>query len=707
MSLPCLAFAKNGGVLQDLSSLVHNGRPAGEGTEFELHFEGNSSISTAELRRMADEELQRFAEAGFSKSGVDDAAFRIEIDYRKMGYPAARVDYRYDDAARPRQVFFYVFEGNRVMVTRVNFSGNSFFDTPQLLSFNPELAELIRKDVPFPLVEEELSDMTAGMQAMYLAEGFIDCVVAPPAIAYDEGKTSATVFFKVEEGARYSIGDIVFSGQPAETQKDLAELRKSLVGGVYFQRRRLLLKSRVVEICEQNGYPAPQVDVALRKNSQKGLVDLQVKIASGPKIFVGNIIIKGEERTRKSFITKQLTLTPRSPYTLEERRRSFRNLYGSGLFSSVSISLASGKPDETTGRRDVIVEVEERKAREIYFEPGWGSYELLRLASGFKDSNLFGTGRIFRFDTAFSVKGRDLEIGFGDPWFLDTKIKADFPVSYRYREEPSFTQEETGVGALFTKNFPKQVSLTTGYRLSRKNITGVQPDVSLQLLDTSYSKGALSLQLVRDSRNDFFFPTSGYRGFVAGELSEPYFGGELSYYRLTGGVRYFFLLPRELVLGLRYSTGVILPLGDQLGIPLGERFFNGGANSVRSFRESRLGPIDSNGAVLGGTAYNIISVELRKKLQHNFATSFFLDLGNIAPNSLEDDGTTLLAADRSTLSRATFHDYFRDMRAGIGAGLQYLLPVGPARLDFAVNPSPDKERSEDDYAVHFSIGMAF
>jgi len=706
LALPCSAAAKNGGLLPNFSALVHTALP-GEGTEYVLHFKGNEAIATAELHRVAGEELEGFADAGFAKSVVDDAAFRVETYYRKLGFPAARVDYRYDETARPRQVVFSVFEGSRVMVARVEITGNTFFDTPQLLSVNPELAELIQKDEPFPLVEEELSSLTPEMQAKYLEEGFVDCTVSPPVISYEEGKTRAEVIYKVEEGVRYSVGDIVFSGQPSETRKDLDELRKSVVGEFYFQRRRLLLKSRVLEICEQYGYAEPQVDVALQKNSRKGLVDLQVRISPGSRILVGNVIIKGEDRTRRAFIAKQLTFIPGSPYTLAERRRSFRNLYGTGLFSSVSISLAGKGPGEEAERRDVIVEVEERKERQIYFEPGWGSYELLRFASGFKDSNLFGIGRIFRFDTAFSVKGRSLEFGFADPWFLGTKIKADFPVTYRYREEPSFIQEETGVGALFTRNFPKQVSLTAGYRLSRKNITGVDPDFNPQLLDTNYSNGALSLQLVRDSRNDLFFPSSGYRGFVAGELSEPYFGSELSYYRLTGGVRYFFQLPRELVLGVRYATGVILPLGNQVGIPLGERFFNGGENSVRSFRESRVGPVDSNGDALGGTAYNIISVELRKKLRHNFASTFFIDLGNIAPNRSTADGTTPLAADRTTLTRATFSDYFRDMRAGIGVGLQYLLPVGPARLDFAVNPSPDKERSEDDYAVHFSIGMAF
>ena len=55
----------------------------------------------------------------------------------------------------------------------------------------------------------------------------------------------------------------------------------------------------------------------------------------------------------------------------------------------------------------------------------------------------------------------------------------------------------------------------------------------------------------------------------------------------------------------------------------------------------------------------------------------------------------------------TFSQYFKDFRTGVGFGLQYQLPVGPARVDFAFNPDQDTDRDEDFFVFHFSVGMAF
>jgi outer membrane protein insertion porin family len=676
--------------------------------QYLVDFAGNKTFSAEQLREIADKELQSLADSGFKKSVVDDAAFQIESFYRQRGYIQARVDYRYKEDSVPRQITFLVSEGPQVEVEGIELNGNNAIEDDRLLNVDQEVGELIKSGRPFPLVESQMQSLADDMRALYLTEGFIDSRIHGPQISYSENGTRAVVSFHIEEGAQYHIGNIIFKGELVdEVRQDLEKLRKESEGQVYFNRRRLLLKSNVVELYEEQGYPEGQVEVRQEKNNDQKLINLQVSISSGNKIRIGNISIQGNERTRTSFIASRLAFKPGELYTLSSRRKSFRSLYQTGLFSTVSIGLSEQESEEAGTERDVVVQVEERMAREIYVEPGWGSYEMLRLAAGFKDRNLFGTGRIFRFDTAVSFKGSTVEFGLTDPWFLATSISADFPINYRYRKEPVFTQEEIGIGALFTKNFAKKVSLTAGYRLSRSNITDVDPDVDQTQIANSYSSAILSLQLTRDTRNDFFFPTEGYRGFASGEIATPVVGSSISFYRLTTGVRYFYQLPAELVLGMRYTTGLVLPMGDQVGIPLGERFFNGGENSVRSFRESQLGPIDRNGDALGGTAYNIISFELRKRLKGNFAGSLFVDIGNIAPNRIKEDGSTPLAASRAELSRATFSEYFRDMRAGIGAGLQYLLPVGPARLDFAVNPSPDKERNEKDYVIHFSIGMAF
>jgi outer membrane translocation and assembly module TamA len=134
----------------------------------------------------------------------------------------------------------------------------------------------------------------------------------------------------------------------------------------------------------------------------------------------------------------------------------------------------------------------------------------------------------------------------------------------------------------------------------------------------------------------------------------------------------------------RSSTAVIAPFGDSDDIPLQRRMFNGGENTVRSFREHRLGPVDANNEPLGGEARSLVSLELRRALAGNLSGAVFYDAGNVElewEDYLEMDG----------------------FRHAVGVGVRYLLPIGPLRLDAAWNP--DHRSEEDEWVVHFAVGL--
>ena len=104
----------------------------------------------------------------------------------------------------------------------------------------------------------------------------------------------------------------------------------------------------------------------------------------------------------------------------------------------------------------------ESPAKELYFEPGWNSYEKLRLKAGFREKNLFGTGRIFGLDAAVSLKAQSLIASLSDPWFLNTDITADLPVFYNQRKQPPFTRQDLGGSLLFSKKLTDRLSASEG-----------------------------------------------------------------------------------------------------------------------------------------------------------------------------------------------------------------------------------------------------
>jgi outer membrane protein assembly factor BamA len=365
----------------------------------------------------------------------------------------------------------------------------------------------------------------------------------------------------------------------------------------------------------------------------------------------------------------------------------------------------TGEPE----KRILVVEVSEAPSRELSMEAGWGSYELLRLGFGFRDKNFRGTGRTIRTDVLYSLKGERVEVGITDPWFLGTDIVANLPLYYSRREEPSFTRQDTGGSFLFSKRLTSSLTATLGYSLrwtETKDIEIVAPAATVGE-DNAYNIASIKAQATWDTRNDILFPSAGYRNFLAAEVADRVIGSEINLVRFSAGSRYFRPLTKKMIFGIRYSTGLALPVRNQVTIPLAERFFNGGENTVRSFEESMLGPLDVAGNPVGGMAFNVINVELRRRITSKIVLSLFTDFGNVSPNRSTAEKGEPPYTDRSQLVETTFKEYFQDFRSAVGIGMQYLLPVGPVRLDFAINPDPRQERYEERYNFHFSVGMAF
>jgi outer membrane protein assembly factor BamA len=142
---------------------------------------------------------------------------------------------------------------------------------------------------------------------------------------------------------------------------------------------------------------------------------------------------------------------------------------------------------------------------------------------------------------------------------------------------------------------------------------------------------------------------------------------------------------------LRFATGA--ELSNIMGaaaseIPIDSRVFNGGPNSVRSFAQRELGPVTPGGTPLGGTSALFASAEFSYEIISNLEFAVFADAGSLGRGS-----------NSSPLS------YSSDFRYGVGAGLRYLLPFGPIRIDYGHNPN--KRTGEGSGMLHVTVGFAF
>ena len=136
---------------------------------------------------------------------------------------------------------------------------------------------------------------------------------------------------------------------------------------------------------------------------------------------------------------------------------------------------------------------------------------------------------------------------------------------------------------------------------------------------------------------------------------------------------------------MRAEASWLWPGKSSVEVPIQERFFNGGENTVRSFRQDQLGPMDLAGNPIGGQYRNLFSAELRIPIFRLLEGALFADAGNVG---------------------VFVEDYsLRDLSYALGAGVRVPLPIGPLRLDAGWNPDPEPD--DRHWSVHFSIGYPF
>lgn len=641
---------------------------------FEARFEGDAVAPPEELETVVLEELARHESERPSKADVDDAAFAVELHLNAAGYPFARVAYRLeDDEAHPRATFD-VNAGPKVRVGQVEIIGLETLSEERALRFFGGAAS------GGPYDERKIRGGVDALRTWFLDEGHLRARVYSPPLELTPEDRQVTVLVLVDEGPKLVVRGVVFEDGAEELEKTRQRLGDPLIGHMHGPEVVLGLRNALEEAYGHLGWPDAEVDVTAQVDEATGDVLLRVKTVPGQRVTVGQIVLRGNVRTREKAIVPLLGIEPGDRFDNEEVRVAFRNLYSTGLFESVRISL------EGTGeRRDLVIEVTEARSVQVRLEPGWGSYEGPRLLLGVEEANFRGLGQRLSLEGTVSTKAAGARLGLVDPNFLRSPYTAEVTFFAEHREEPSFVFNRKGVTLALRRQYGRDWSAAVAYEFRPTNVDDRFQVPLPQDVESSADVAELSLSLVFDQRDNLLTPRSGSKATMRLEWADDGLGSQVEFLRARLEAVRLFGLGDDRVLAAAARTGLVAPFGVSSEVPLPERFFNGGENSVRSFAEDELGP-KSNGDPLGGESATYLSLEYRQPIAGNLAGALFADAGNIALD---------------------WRDYFDfpGWGYGVGLGLRYLLPIGPVRIDAGFNPFAEDE--QDDWVVHFSVGYPY
>jgi outer membrane protein insertion porin family len=662
---------------------------------FVLTIEGNKSVPSRVLRRQVALDLNDYAESGFEPAYIDDAAFSVEQYYLSIGNAFAQVTYEID---AEHNVHITVEEGPRTRLSQVQATGLGV--APELTSkdlatffHGPRTGWMGTGDPVY--VASRVKNAPGRIESEYVARGFLDARIDVPEIEFDAERANASIRIKVHEGRRYRVADVIALGDTATVLDNWDALYARFGPGqgkrTFTPRLEHELRSAVLQHANKAGYVNAWVDVTLNVDRAKAEVAISIMLDAGEQVTLSDILFQGAPDTRDAFLRSRLRIKVGELANAQRIRESLERLYRTGLFTSVDANL-EGEGAE----RDLVFDLEERESLEVFIEPGWGSYELLRVRTGIRERNLLGTGRQLRIEALAAVRTIRGVIGLTDPFTFGDELIGDLTLDFERRQEPSFESQKAGIGAFLTHEWDTagRVATSFGYQFrdTRSRAVEITNGTVPLIADGGGEFGSdvdlssLKVSHIIDKRDSPLMSRTGYLAKLSLEFGDESLGSELEYSRVDLGLTRSFTVREDDVIAVAFRSGVIDPTRGQV-VPLQERYFNGGENTVRSFQYDDLGPMDANGQPIGGEAYSVFNLEWRHDLTGTGVHgALFGDLGNVTVNSAE------------------YWD-FRDVRGAIGVGLRYMLPVGPLRVDVAFNP--DRRHGEDEWVVHFSVGLPF
>lgn len=645
-------------------------------------------------------------------------------------------------------------------VRRVTFVGNETFPSDSLARAIVTRETECRSTVlaPFcwlgmnfalrrsPLRERELPLDRARLTIWYQRRGFLDVQVDPASITRRPGQ--AEVEFRIEEGRPFLADSISFLGVDDLADTGLLEGLPLQEGDRLSTLVRSATQDTLVQRLTNRGYAHADVFFrALRPAEDPYNAIVIFDVAPGPLATYGAIAIEGVDELSPGTIRRTLPFSSGDVYRDQDIDEARARLFGLDIVRSAQVQPdLESTPDSIV---PVTVLVQEGDVVRIRAGGGWSSAECLNLEARWTSRNFVGGGRLFQ------VRGRvgnllapnlgDLlcnDSGSGEfarvtwvaavdlaqPWIFSTDNSLSTSLFAERQTLPDiFIRRAVGFQAALTRTIDPQTALTAFYRPERSELDAddvlycsgflVCTPEDISLLEGANWLAPVGLSLSRDRSDDLLNPRRGSRLTLDLEHAAGWTGSNFRYDRVVAEATWYEGLGQAFVWASRLRGGWVGSGGfDALGRTGGDqaivhpqrRFFAGGANSVRGFAQSRLGP-----RVLFTEPQNLLSAQGAQ-----CSPAELMDLSCDAGvaedgvfSELPTGGTRVVEGNAelrfplgSWLEGVAFTDFgqawgagegieLRNVQFTPGLGLRFPSPVGPIRVDLAYRPRGEQDLS--------------
>lgn len=722
-------------------------------------FEGNRALKDDKLR----EEIQAAPRGVFTAARVQADVQRVLEMYRRSGRFAAKVEPQYKPLEQNRvDLIFEITEGPVTGVRAINFIGNKEYSDSRLRS------EIVTRQSRLWRFFSSNDNYDSGrlefdreqLREFYQNNGYYDFRVTSAVAELTPDQKDFYITFTVDEGRQYDFGVI-------KVETALEKLDGNVLAAVVpIQEGELFRGDQIESTIDALTYAAgvagyafvdirPQISV----NEETGRIDITFAIDEGPRVYIDRINIVGNTQTLDRVIRRELRIAEGDAFNRILLDRSRNRIRALGFFKDVEVVET---PAEEPDRTIVDIKVTEQSTGELSFAAGFSSVDSYLFDLSASQRNLRGRGQSVVARTSLSSRQQVVDMRFTEPRFLDRNLSAGvdlFATRQDFEEFTGFTSETIGGGTRVAFPLTDRMQLGLSYRLQADDVNITDRNIIIDangallrsftqtagqatpddltddvyrlpeagdagpgefLVDICDPAYTLRDTICRSERNDissivgynFFWdqtndpitPTRGFDFRFSQDIAG--LGGDVKYIRTETGATFYRGIWRDVVASAKFSGGYVLPLDEEQGVRINNRFFRGGS-SFRGFDVAGLGPRevlrifdpDTGETVetrrlnsLGGNAYYQGTFELTVPNflpeEYGIKSSLFVDVGSLGILEDVDKGAPLLIADATSLgypelSAERIPEDELSLRASAGLSVFWDSPFGPIRFDFA------------------------
>lgn len=658
----------------------------------DLRVKGNKKIKTDEILKVIGVKEGRIIEL----EKVKMSAAAIKKLYLDKGYVAAEVNYDIEPKTEGTVgVTFDIKEGKKAFIKEVIIVGNKALKTKKIkgvMQTKPKwfLTFITERGI---YRQEESDRDSERIRALYLDNGYIDVKVSKPEVQYSEEKEGFVVTYRIEEGNQYQVKEIKVEGDLVASEDELMKLLTLQIGKPFSRAAIGEDISRLTTFYGDKGYAFANVDPDFKINRENLTVDISFKIEKGKEIYIRNIDIAGNIRTRDKVIRREIPIQEQRLFSSSKIQAIKPRIFRLGYFEE-NIEVSTDRVPDTEDQLDINVKLKEKPTGFFSIAGGFSSVETFIFAGQIQESNLFGYGNSLSLSAQIGGVTRLFLANYTDPHFLDSNWVLDVLGFQTDREFQDFSRFSFGGSVTLGRRLFRDLTGRITYRLEHVDVDNVSEDAFLLISETPRLVSSVGVGFVWDTRNNVLDATSGNISRAGVEFAGGPFGGNTDFIRYTASTRFFFPFYLNTVFSVAARYGLIdfRNLGNELLVS--ERFFLGGPNDLRGYEFRRVGPrvpTDDGGfVIIGGVQEVFFTAEYIFPLipQVGFKGVVFFDMGNAF-----NDGQNLSVDPR-------------DLRKDYGFGIRWVSPLGPLRFEVGF-PIGDTLPGEDPYEVQFTVGTLY